>query len=125
VDRFRGPGILQGAALSARPSVALVCTLQTYTGSILIAANPFMRVPGLYTQEMKEQYRGAQIGELSPHVFAIADNAYRYLKAPTQVSLQPPAMCLHLQQEAGIGTPCRPSCSYRAPEGWTLFEYSA
>lgn len=73
--------VYEGGLLLGQVSVHVPlfgCALQTYTGSILIAANPFMRVPGLYTQEMKEQYRGAQIGELSPHVFAIADNAYRY-----------------------------------------------
>jgi myosin V len=50
---------------------------QTYTGSILIAVNPFQRLPHLYDTHMMEQYKGADFGELSPHVFAIADAAYR------------------------------------------------
>lgn len=53
--------------------------LQTYTGSILIAVNPFRKLPHLYNTHMMEQYKGAAFGELSPHVFAIADAAYRYL----------------------------------------------
>lgn len=32
----------------------------------------------MYDMHMMEQYRGVQFGELSPHVFAIADASYRY-----------------------------------------------
>lgn len=39
---------------------------QTYTGNILIAVNPFMRLPHLYDSHMMAQYKGAAFGELSP-----------------------------------------------------------
>lgn len=51
---------------------------QTYTGNILIAVNPFQRLPHLYDTHMMAQYKGAAFGELSPHVFAVADVAYRF-----------------------------------------------
>ncbi|KAK3153628.1 hypothetical protein QOZ80_2BG0178580 [Eleusine coracana subsp. coracana] len=51
--------------------------IYTYTGRILIAVNPFAKLPHLYDMHMMEQYRGVQFGELSPHVFAIADASYR------------------------------------------------
>ncbi|EXC46298.1 Myosin-2 heavy chain [Morus notabilis] len=50
---------------------------QTYTGNILIAVNPFRRLPHLYDVHMMEQYKGAAFGELSPHLFAVADTCYR------------------------------------------------
>ncbi|KAG0449213.1 hypothetical protein HPP92_027417 [Vanilla planifolia] len=51
--------------------------IYTYTGSILIAVNPFAKLPHLYSEHMMEQYRGVRFGELSPHVFAVADASYR------------------------------------------------
>ncbi|XP_057427929.1 myosin-15 isoform X1 [Lotus japonicus] len=51
--------------------------IYTYTGSILIAVNPFTKLPHLYDNHMMEQYKGAPLGELSPHVFAVADASYR------------------------------------------------
>ncbi|CAN1218264.1 XI-K [Linum perenne] len=66
------PGVLQNLATRYELN-----EIYTYTGNILIAVNPFQRLPHLYDTHMMEQYKGAAFGELSPHVFAVADAAYR------------------------------------------------
>ncbi|XP_019462258.1 PREDICTED: myosin-7-like isoform X16 [Lupinus angustifolius] len=66
------PGVLQN--LQVRYDVN---EIYTYTGNILIAVNPFRRLPHLYANETMARYKGAGIGEHSPHPFAIADSAYR------------------------------------------------
>ncbi|KAH0866065.1 hypothetical protein HID58_083276 [Brassica napus] len=66
------PGVLQN--LETRYELNHI---YTYTGNILIAVNPFQRLPHLYATDMMEQYKGIGLGELSPHVFAIGDAAYR------------------------------------------------
>ena len=54
--------------------------IYTYTGTILIAVNPFAAMSHLYGPHMMEQYRAADFGELSPHVYAIADAAYKQMR---------------------------------------------
>ncbi|XP_040869890.1 myosin-11-like [Glycine max] len=66
------PGVLQN--LKTRYELN---EIYTYTGNILIAINPFQRLPHIYDLHMMQQYKGAPFGELSPHVFAVADVAYR------------------------------------------------
>uniref|UniRef100_A0A6N2M7Q7 Myosin motor domain-containing protein n=1 Tax=Salix viminalis TaxID=40686 RepID=A0A6N2M7Q7_SALVM len=66
------PGVLEN--LKARYELN---EIYTYTGNILIAINPFQRLPHIYDGHMMQQYKGAPFGELSPHVFAVADVAYR------------------------------------------------
>ncbi|MFS7988914.1 putative myosin ATPase [Helianthus anomalus] len=53
--------------------------IYTYTGNILIAVNPFKRIPNLYDKSVMEKYKGIALGELNPHPYAIADMAYRQM----------------------------------------------
>ncbi|XP_049407096.1 myosin-6-like isoform X4 [Solanum stenotomum] len=68
------PGVLQN--LRSRYDMN---EIYTYTGSILIAVNPFKRLPHLYAKSVMEQYKGVALGELPPHPFAVADSAYRQM----------------------------------------------
>ncbi|PVU95808.1 hypothetical protein BB561_001576 [Smittium simulii] len=50
--------------------------IYTYSGIVLVAMNPFARVQ-LYSQDILEAYAGQVRGELEPHLFAIAEDAYQ------------------------------------------------
>lgn len=64
--------------------------IYTWTGPVLIAVNPFQRLP-LYTDEILNSYRSAGLfksqgmgnptEDLDPHVFAVADRSYRQMMA--------------------------------------------
>ena len=44
--------------------------------NVLIAMNPFHRL-NMYSHEIMRQYSGQRRGELEPHLFAVAEEAYR------------------------------------------------
>ncbi|XP_047053048.1 myosin-17-like isoform X5 [Lolium rigidum] len=68
------PGVLDNLAVRYAKNV-----IYTYTGNILIAINPFQRLPNLVDVRTMEKYKGANLGDLDPHVFAIADVSYRQM----------------------------------------------
>jgi len=56
----------------------------TYTGKICIAVNPFnwqVSQP-LYTEERLVTYRGREMSDLPPHIYAIAEEAYQAIVEP-------------------------------------------
>lgn len=55
-----------------------VC-LQTYIGSIVASVNPYKSIPGLYDRAAVERYSKHHMGEIAPHIFAVANECYRCL----------------------------------------------
>ncbi|XP_063771935.1 unconventional myosin-VIIb [Pseudophryne corroboree] len=49
--------------------------IYTYTGAILVAVNPYEELP-FYHNEHIQMYRNRRIGELPPHIFALADTCF-------------------------------------------------
>ncbi|KAL5004977.1 hypothetical protein ScPMuIL_018433 [Solemya velum] len=70
--------------------------IYTYTGSILVAINPYQILP-IYTMEQIQMYKDKKIGELPPHIFAIADNSYYNMKRYNQ------DQCVIISGESGAG----------------------
>ncbi|XP_069648011.1 unconventional myosin-VIIb isoform X1 [Haliaeetus albicilla] len=70
--------------------------IYTYTGSILVAVNPYQLLP-LYTVDQIRLYFNKRIGELPPHVFAIADNCYFNMKRNKR------DQCCVISGESGAG----------------------
>ena len=62
----------------------LTDSIQTYISEILIVTNPFKRIPGMYDQDVMEQYKGGNWNKLEPHVFATAEMAYTHMITNTQ-----------------------------------------
>ncbi|KAM3967224.1 myosin heavy chain 95F jaguar [Aphomia sociella] len=58
--------------------------IYTYVANILLAVNPYEDIPDLYSSTTIKKYQGRSLGELPPHVFAIADKAFRDMKSLKQ-----------------------------------------
>ncbi|XP_053294879.1 unconventional myosin-VIIa [Pleuronectes platessa] len=63
-------GLLRNLLLRHRQGI-----FYTYTGSVLVAVNPYQDFP-IYSAEQVKLYHGQKLGELPPHIFAIAESCY-------------------------------------------------
>ncbi|VDN56642.1 unnamed protein product, partial [Dracunculus medinensis] len=52
----------------------------TYVANILISINPYEQIFDLYNSDAIRKYQGKSLGTMSPHIYAIADYAYRDMK---------------------------------------------
>ncbi|XP_038672457.1 unconventional myosin-VIIa-like isoform X3 [Scyliorhinus canicula] len=84
-------GILHNLLIRFRENI-----IYTYTGSILVAVNPYQLLP-LYTTELINLYTKRRIGDLPPHIFAIADNCYFNLRKNRE------DQCCIISGESGAG----------------------
>ncbi|XP_045563665.1 unconventional myosin-Ib isoform X3 [Salmo salar] len=70
--------------------------IYTYIGSVVISMNPYRSLP-IYTPQKVEEYRNRNFYELSPHIYALADEAYRSLRD------QDKDQCILITGESGAG----------------------
>ncbi|XP_062389790.1 unconventional myosin-Ib isoform X3 [Sardina pilchardus] len=70
--------------------------IYTYIGSVVISMNPYKHLP-IYTADKVEDYRNRNFYELSPHIYALADEAYRSLRD------QDKDQCILITGESGAG----------------------
>ncbi|MCL4128656.1 UNVERIFIED_CONTAM: hypothetical protein GTU68_035666 [Idotea baltica] len=70
--------------------------IYTYVGSILISVNPFKYYP-IYNPKYVKLYQNHRLGELPPHIFAIADSAYHSMLK------QRKNQCIVISGESGSG----------------------
>ncbi|KAL9964836.1 hypothetical protein ACROYT_G028531 [Oculina patagonica] len=70
--------------------------IYTYTGSILVAVNPYQLYP-IYDADHVKKYKNRKLGDLPPHIFAVADNAYSHMKREAH------DQCVIISGESGAG----------------------
>lgn len=71
--------------------------IYTYIGHVLVAVNPYRIIPKLYGPSVIRNYQGRYIYEEAPHVYAIAEDAYRSLLNEGQ------NQCIIITGESGSG----------------------
>uniref|UniRef100_A0A8C2CR35 Myosin VIIBb n=1 Tax=Cyprinus carpio TaxID=7962 RepID=A0A8C2CR35_CYPCA len=71
-------------------------SIYTYVGSVLVAMNPYQMLP-IYTAEQVDLYHRRKLGELPPHIFAIADSCYYNMRRKNR------NQCCIISGESGAG----------------------
>lgn len=70
--------------------------IYTYIGPVLVSVNPY-KVLDIYNKDIIESYRNVNFYELPPHIFAIADAAYRSMRGENR------DQCVLISGESGAG----------------------
>uniref|UniRef100_A0A3B1K1F5 Myosin X n=1 Tax=Astyanax mexicanus TaxID=7994 RepID=A0A3B1K1F5_ASTMX len=72
-------------------------SIYTYIGSILAAVNPYQCIPEMYDVSAVERYSRHHLGEIPPHIYAIANECYRSLWKRSN------NQCVLISGESGAG----------------------
>ena len=56
-------------------------TIYSYISDVLISVNPYEPIHGLYSHEQVDIYKNRYFNEVPPHLYAIAEKAYRNLQS--------------------------------------------
>lgn len=70
--------------------------IYTYIGNVVISVNPYCSLP-IYTPEKVQEYHGCNFFAVKPHIYAIADDAYRSLRDRDR------DQCILITGESGAG----------------------
>lgn len=80
-----------------------VKSVYTYCGQICIAVNPYMWIRQLYTVDVMNRYMGARFEDNMPHVYAVADAAYRAMVGPADAGKSMVNQSVLVSGESGAG----------------------